>query len=354
MTELGRTPRRPAAGSPGVGRPQRGLPPGRRPVGGADRGGLTAKPRIWAGPRGPPPTPPRSGCGWTPRRVGAMAAGLRSVAALPTRSGRSSTGGCAPTVCGWSGCGSPLGVVGINLENRPNVTSDAAGLCLKAGDGRLLRGSSSAPLLEPGHRRLPTRRTGQGRAAGRRRHAGRGHQPGLGGLVVARGLHRLPDPGAARPPAGLGARARHRPLRGRRGRGTATSTWPGRRPGHGRGDRGERQDPAPGGLQQRPSGAGPPGGGRGLFLRLSAALAGVILRGDAGTRASLPTRPGRPTRTSPPSSSTSAVGGGGRRPRRGHRPHRPVHFGALRGRRPRRPGHGQPVHHRGGHRHGVW
>src|ERR1019366_3395144 len=38
----------------------------------------------------------------------------------------------------------PLGVVGIIYENRPNVTSDAAGLCLKSGNAVLLRGSSSA------------------------------------------------------------------------------------------------------------------------------------------------------------------------------------------------------------------
>ena len=38
----------------------------------------------------------------------------------------------------------PLGVVGVIYENRPNVTSDAAGLCLKAGNAAFLRGSSSA------------------------------------------------------------------------------------------------------------------------------------------------------------------------------------------------------------------
>ena len=38
----------------------------------------------------------------------------------------------------------PLGVIGIIYENRPNVTSDAAGLCLKSGNAVLLRGSSAA------------------------------------------------------------------------------------------------------------------------------------------------------------------------------------------------------------------
>ena len=36
----------------------------------------------------------------------------------------------------------PLGVVGVIYENRPNVTSDAAGLCLKAGNAAFLRGSA--------------------------------------------------------------------------------------------------------------------------------------------------------------------------------------------------------------------
>ena len=38
----------------------------------------------------------------------------------------------------------PLGVVAIIYENRPNVTSDAAGICLKSGNAALLRGSASA------------------------------------------------------------------------------------------------------------------------------------------------------------------------------------------------------------------
>jgi glutamate-5-semialdehyde dehydrogenase len=53
----------------------------------------------------------------------------------------------------------PLGVVGIIYENRPNVTSDAAGLCLKSGNGALLRGSSAAlgsnrAIVESVHRGL--------------------------------------------------------------------------------------------------------------------------------------------------------------------------------------------------------
>ena len=47
----------------------------------------------------------------------------------------------------------PLGVVAIIYENRPNVTSDAAGICLKSGNAALLRGSATRAALEPGHRR---------------------------------------------------------------------------------------------------------------------------------------------------------------------------------------------------------
>ena len=51
----------------------------------------------------------------------------------------------------------PLGVVGIVYENRPNVTSDAAALCLKSGNAAFLRGSSDGPAFESGHRRRPAR-----------------------------------------------------------------------------------------------------------------------------------------------------------------------------------------------------
>ena len=72
-----------------------------------------------------------------------MAAGLRTVAALVTRSVRCSTGGAAPTACSSNGSRATR-CRGDHLENRPNVTSDAAGLCLKSGNAALLRGSSTA------------------------------------------------------------------------------------------------------------------------------------------------------------------------------------------------------------------
>ncbi len=77
-------------------------------------------------------------------RVAAMAAGLRTVAGLADPLGRVVAGWVRPNGLRVSQVRVPLGVVGIIYENRPNVTSDAFGLCLKAGNAVLLRGSSSA------------------------------------------------------------------------------------------------------------------------------------------------------------------------------------------------------------------
>jgi glutamate-5-semialdehyde dehydrogenase len=77
-------------------------------------------------------------------RIASMAAGLRQVAALPDPVGEVTEGWVRPNGLRVERVRVPLGVVGIIYENRPNVTSDAAGLCLKSGNAVLLRGSSSA------------------------------------------------------------------------------------------------------------------------------------------------------------------------------------------------------------------
>ena len=77
-------------------------------------------------------------------RVVAMAAGLRKVAALPDPVGGVLDGWVRPNGLRISRVRVPLGVVAIIYENRPNVTSDAAGLCLKSGNAAFLRGSSGA------------------------------------------------------------------------------------------------------------------------------------------------------------------------------------------------------------------
>jgi glutamate-5-semialdehyde dehydrogenase len=80
----------------------------------------------------------------TPGRVEGMADGLRQVAALPDPVGEVVDGWVRPNGLRVSRVRVPLGVVGIIYENRPNVTSDAAGLCLKSGNAAFLRGSSAA------------------------------------------------------------------------------------------------------------------------------------------------------------------------------------------------------------------
>jgi glutamate-5-semialdehyde dehydrogenase len=80
----------------------------------------------------------------TEDRVRSMAAGLRKVATLPDPVGEVVDGWVRPNGLRVSRVRVPLGVVGVIYENRPNVTSDAAGLCLKAGNAAFLRGSDSA------------------------------------------------------------------------------------------------------------------------------------------------------------------------------------------------------------------
>jgi glutamate-5-semialdehyde dehydrogenase len=80
----------------------------------------------------------------TPARLESMAAGLRTVAALADPVGEIVDGWVRPNGLRIRRVRVPLGVVGIIYENRPNVTSDAAGLCMKSGNAAFLRGSSGA------------------------------------------------------------------------------------------------------------------------------------------------------------------------------------------------------------------
>src|ERR1700733_10883495 len=80
----------------------------------------------------------------TEARVHAMAGGLRTGARLPDPVGEVIEGWVRPNGLRVNRVRVPLGVVGVIYENRPNVTSDSAGLCLKAGNATMLRGSSSA------------------------------------------------------------------------------------------------------------------------------------------------------------------------------------------------------------------
>ena len=77
-------------------------------------------------------------------RIAGMAAGLLQVAALPDPVGEIVEGWTRPNGLVIEKVRVPLGVVAIIYENRPNVTSDAFGLCLKSGNAAFLRGSSAA------------------------------------------------------------------------------------------------------------------------------------------------------------------------------------------------------------------
>ena len=80
----------------------------------------------------------------TPARLEAMADGLQQVAALPDPIGAVTDLNYRPTGIQVGRMRVPLGVVGIIYESRPNVTADAAGLCIKSGNATVLRGGSEA------------------------------------------------------------------------------------------------------------------------------------------------------------------------------------------------------------------
>ncbi len=80
----------------------------------------------------------------TPKTIAAMADGLRQIAQLPDPVGEISNLKYQPSGIQVGQMRVPLGVVGIIYESRPNVTADAAGLCLKSGNAAILRGGSEA------------------------------------------------------------------------------------------------------------------------------------------------------------------------------------------------------------------
>jgi glutamate-5-semialdehyde dehydrogenase len=77
-------------------------------------------------------------------RIAAMAQGLREIASLPDPVGGISDMNYRPSGIQVGRMRVPLGVIGIIYESRPNVTADAAGLCLKSGNAAILRGGSEA------------------------------------------------------------------------------------------------------------------------------------------------------------------------------------------------------------------
>ncbi|MCH9826508.1 MAG: glutamate-5-semialdehyde dehydrogenase [Gammaproteobacteria bacterium] len=80
----------------------------------------------------------------TPPRIEAMASGVREIAELPDPVGEVFDMKTRPSGIQVGRMRVPLGVVGIIYESRPNVTADAAALCLKSGNACILRGGSEA------------------------------------------------------------------------------------------------------------------------------------------------------------------------------------------------------------------
>ena len=80
----------------------------------------------------------------TPARVEAMAVGLEQVAAFPDPLGKTLAEWRQPNGLTFAKVSVPIGVIGIIHESRPNVTADAGGLCLKAGNAAILRGGSES------------------------------------------------------------------------------------------------------------------------------------------------------------------------------------------------------------------
>ncbi len=79
-----------------------------------------------------------------PERLEAMAVGLEKIAGLPDPVGEVVTAWSRPNGLNIQRVRTPLGVVGVIYESRPNVTADAAALCLKAGNAVILRGGSES------------------------------------------------------------------------------------------------------------------------------------------------------------------------------------------------------------------
>ena len=136
-----------------------------------------------------------TGCGSPMPGSMAMANGLRAVAALPDPVGEVADGWMRPNGLRVQRVRVPLGVVAIIYENRPNVTSDAFGLCLKSGNAAFLRGSSGA--IRSNIAIAAALREGLAKAGlpARRARARRGHPPRGGGRVHAPArLRRRADP----------------------------------------------------------------------------------------------------------------------------------------------------------------
>ena len=201
----------------------------------------------------------------TPARVEGMASGLRKVADLPDPVGEVTAGWVRPNGLRIRQVRVPLGVVGIIYENRPNVTSDAAALCVKSGNAAFLRGSSGAissnqviaSVLREGFAKagLPEDSVVLVEDTSRESAVD---------LHAPPGLHRLPHPARRAVAHRVDPRARHRALRDRRRRELPRVRRRVGRSRHGRRHHRQRQDAAAERLQRRREPPRPLGRGAGV------------------------------------------------------------------------------------------
>src|SRR5215472_5496323 len=91
----------------------------------------------------------------TESRIESMAQGLREIATLPDPVGAIAESWRQPSGIEISRVRVPLGVVGFIYESRPNVTADAAGLCVKSGNAVILRGGEELVRWVSRHSRIP-------------------------------------------------------------------------------------------------------------------------------------------------------------------------------------------------------
>ncbi len=201
------------------------------------------------------------------KRIAAMAKGLREVAALPDPVGRVLDDRTRPNGLRLQKISTPIGVIVIIYESRPNVTADAASLCFKSGNAAILRGGREAMHSNQAIAETMLQRgaTASARISARTpsrscRHGPRGGQ----GIVVADAIRRFVH--AAR-------RRRADSRRGRLLQGAGHQTLQGRLPRlcrcrggleNGRGNRLQRQMPAARRLQRHGNVAGGSGRGGGV------------------------------------------------------------------------------------------
>ncbi len=294
----------------------------------------------------------------TDARLEGMADGLREVAALPDPIGEVLDGWRRPNGLQIERVRVPLGVVAIIYENRPNVTSDAAGICLKSGNAALLRGSATAlrsniaivdvlrDAAREGRAARPTA-SSSSRTSGTRPPSRSCSSP----------TRRLPDP-ARRPGAHPEhPRQRDRARDHRRRRQLPRVRRRGRRPRRGARHRREREDePAErvqrGGVAASCTRRSPTRSCRAWPTR--SREHGVELVGDDGARKRLAVDGCRHRRRLRPRVPRPRDGGGGRADaRRRDRPRQPVRHRPHRGDPDARPRRGAAVHRRG-RRGGRW